>query len=239
MIEKHIQRYQELEQEVVRLAGMGKSLLFRGQRNAWGLRASFYRRCIGDGQFIDRLNSRMLSWVQNLEAKTSTLNLCGIDWTQLPNEKEKIKSLQIPQWSCLQHHGIDTIVLDWTRGLEVAVFFALVYESPQCGEQPVIFVLDAKGMASSLSMKNPNGVAYWDRDVYQPSERYKKQQGWHTAYVDFNSGFEGDLEPFILDCEKKDRNNYLWRFLLKKDMDFADEIQRRGITRDYLFPAEE
>jgi hypothetical protein len=242
--EKVVTTFPELL-EATRIArsqfGEGTVILFRGQESAdpaWCLRPRVFR-----GGFS--------AWAENMMIEEFQREAVA-RYPKCPDREDSASWL-----SLMQHYGLPTRLLDWTRSAAIAAYFAVSHKAHQ--GNAVIWALspknlnpaDADGVTQELALAHLGGklaaqqlpYKLRDRDPKQSSDvenrivacavdeidpRLMLQQGAFTVH-----GPETPLE------ELQNSDQFLVKFVIpdgQPKAEINDALDLLGIKRSYLFP---
>jgi len=249
---KKISDLRELDTEIERIKGTFirskyASLLFRGHANSnWELSTTLERaNC--KGMFLSEYYVRMTRVLPSVETFT------GVNWN-VPDYSDRMRESfleyeefdRFPSASIyrymvyLRHYGFPSPLLDWSRSLYVAVFFAFREPRPEAGYRSVyVFCEMPEGYKTGASDRpRIRGIGPYTRG----DARHFRQQSDYTMCGNFDSEKGWHFHPHedVL-SKRRTAEDFLWKFDLpsSKRTDILRRLNDFNLNAFSLFDSQE
>jgi len=219
-------------------------LLFRGQCNsAWRLDTTLERRVPADISFTDyyRTILRVAPEISTYFGASWALPSDLKDITDLSKNYDEFSLRELPAYDYLvylRHHGFPSPLLDWSRSLYVAAYFAF---SKAAADDVAIFVFSER--PDNMKLGSSSGPQIRSLGPYvKTHRRHFRQQSSYTFCTEFESGtgIEFRSHQSVFDLGRTDQD-VLWKFVIpaKKRLKVLTQLDKYNLNAFSLFDSEE
>lgn len=244
--EELAERVNELRAERAKLmavhGGHASGLLFRGHRNAaWKLETTLDRATPHIKTFAQYFRLVSIARPQIETFSSHRWELADYpDLEKWAREYDNLKLLQFPGYEYLvylRHHGFPSPLLDWTRSLSIAAYFA--FEDAPEGDAVIYVYWEDRGGGKTAFSSAPQIISFGPYVRSHP--RHFNQQSSYTICCQFDSGpWKFARHELVYDTSVNDQDR-LWKFTLpgserKKVLGLLDS---NNINSHSLFQSEE
>lgn len=218
---------------------------FRGQSEyTWELRPSLVRNL--KKHKIYKLELHNLENHLEKTFKSQFLN-------HLPNYRIRSEMSVLESWFLMQHYGAPTRLLDWTRSIYVATYFAVI-ESPD--KDGAIWAVNMMKLGDNVlpSSDDPKKKKSLIKDFFQNFSNEKKstihfmdhgnktdrmiaQQGLYSVCRNIDNDHDEIIEDAIKDAKKnKEESFHKIKIPKEQKLEFLRKLYFMNISSNSLFP---
>lgn len=228
--------------ESERSSGYYSDLLFRGQANhEWFLETTLQRASPNLVYLSDYY--RIVAIAQTHIESMSPVRWQEVNYPEIAEELSNYDAFTLkplphyPYLVHLRHHGFPSLLLDWSRSLYIAAFFA--FQQPQ-GSRIAIFAYQEHAGHGKAGSSNKPQIHTLGRNI-RTHPRHFHQQAEYTTALQFNGG-NWHLANHIDICNSTDQEqDKIWKLTAPSSCrnEVLKQLEMYNITAYSLFQTEE